>query len=265
MTDWSELLLGAALAFYGLGVGLSALVLFTRRRGLVALIPAATLAGFVIHFAGLVMRGLRHGPLDNLQGILFLIAWTAVSINLMAHFRFRMEIVGIVILPLVVLLMVATLLLPPSGAVGPEPHGGVTAAVRAIHVIPAVLGIAALFLTCAASIVYLAQERALKSHRPIKFLLGLPSLETCERLGHHSLLWGFSLLTFVVATGVVSAGFRADGDWGWLVREKWSLLAWLIFAVVIYDRIFTGGWRGRKAAYLCLVGFGVMILRMVGA
>jgi len=38
----------------------------------------------------------------------------------------------------------------------------------------------------------------------------------------------------------------------------------LIFAVIIYDRIFSGGWRGRKAAYLSIIGFGVMILRMVG-
>jgi len=68
----------------------------------------------------------------------------------------------------------------------------------------------------------------------------------------------------VVLTGVVSAGYRTDANWGWLLREKWSLLAWLIFAVIIYDRIFSGGWRGRKAAYLSIIGFGVMILRMVG-
>ena len=270
MSHWSSILFGAALAFYILGVLASLSVFISRRKTLLPVIPGLTLAGFVIHFAGIVMRGVEQGafPATNLREIVFLLAWTAISVYLLAHFRLRIEVMGVVILPLVVVLMLATLLIPqtPPGAepAAPLPHG-VEQAIRIIHIIPAVLGVAALFLTFATSVIYLVQERALKAHRPAKFLLKLPSLEGCEKLGHQSLTWGFSLLTFVVISGVVTAGYAPDSDWRLIFREKWSLLAWLIFAVVMYDRIFSGGWRGRKAAYLSIVGFGVMILRMIGA
>ena len=271
MSQWSNILFGAALAFYSLGVLASVSVFISRRKNLLPAIPGLTLAGFVIHFAGIVMRGVEQGgfPATNLREIIFLLAWTAISVYLLAHFRLRIEVVGIVILPLVVVLMLATLLIPQAApgvdaAAGRLPDG-VEKAIRIIHIIPAVLGVSALFLTFATSLIYLIQERALKAHRPAKFLLKLPSLEGCEKLGHQSLTWGFSLLTFVVITGVVTAGYAPHSDWRLIFREKWSLLAWLIFAVVMYDRIFSGGWRGRKAAYLSILGFGVMILRMIGA
>lgn len=276
MSHWSSILFGAALAFYTLGVLASVSVFISRRKSLLPAIPGLTLAGFVIHFAGIVMRGVEHGgfPATNLREVIFLLAWTAISVYLLVHFKLRIEVMGIVILPLVVALMLATLLIPHGepggtgspgveGAVAPVPDG-VDKAIRMIHIIPAVLGVSALFLTFASSLIYLIQERALKAHRPTKFLLKLPSLEGCEKLGHQSLTWGFSLLTFVVITGVITAGYAPHADWRLIFREKWSLLAWLIFAVVMYDRIFSGGWRGRKAAYLSILGFGVMILRMIG-
>lgn len=277
MSHWSSILFGAALAFYSLGVLASVSVFISRRKTLLPAIPGLTLAGFVIHFAGIVMRGVEQGgfPATNLREIIFLLAWTAISVYLLAHFRLRIEVMGIVILPLVVALMLATLLIPQTapGAAAATGTGadagalpdGVEKAIRIIHIIPAVLGVSALFLTFASSLIYLIQERALKAHRPAKFLLKLPSLEGCERIGHQSLTWGFALLTFVVITGVITAGYAPHSDWRLIFREKWSLLAWLIFAVVMYDRIFSGGWRGRKAAYLSILGFGVMILRMIGA
>ena len=275
MNPWSNILFGAALAFYSLGVLASVSAFVTRRKEWVSAIPALTLAGFLIHFAGIAMRGVEEAgfPAKDLREILFLLAWAAISVYLFAHFRFRIEVMGLLILPLVVALMLATLLIPhgalqagaPGTAAGPAPTG-LDSAVRMLHIVPAILGVSALFLTFASSIMYLVQERALKSHKPNRFFLRLPSLERCERLGHQSLTWGFSLLSFVVLTGVISAGYgvHTQEDWQLILREKWSLLAWLIFAVVMYDRIFSGGWRGRKAAYLSILGFGVMILRMIG-
>ncbi len=268
MSHWSGLLLSVALGFYLLGVIVSVSVLLSRRKDRVFLIPAVTMAGFIVHFAGIVLRGVEEGgvPVDNLRGVLFLLAWAAISIYLLAHFRFRMEVIGIVILPLVSGLMAISLLLPSRmETVRPPLPAGLEMAVRIIHIVPAILGVSLLFLTFAASLLYLLQERALKRRRPLIFFLKLPSLERCEKLAHQSLTWGFAMLTFVVVTGVVTASYGPHDDWRWVLREKWSILAWLIFAVVVYDRIFTGGWRGRKAAYLSILGFGVMILRMIGA
>ena len=271
MMNWSGLLLASALLFYSTGVVVSVAILVSGRRSRAFLIPLITLAGFVLHLAGIVRRGWEAGglPFESLRGILFLVAWAAVTLYLLAHFRFRVELLGTVILMVVVALMVVTVLLPGSPPPGPGEEGpaalkwSLAMAARALHVVPVILGVSALFLTFSASIVYLAQDRALKRRQPIR--LKLPSLDQCERLAHQSLAWGFSLLTLAVATGVISTIYRSDVDWQWLLREKWSILAWLIFAIVIYDHAFTGGWRGRKAAYLSIFGFGVIILRMVGA
>jgi ABC-type uncharacterized transport system permease subunit len=269
MTNLSGLLLGSALVLYSIGVMASVSMLVSKRRERLFLIPAFTVAGFGVHFAGIVVKGLQEGGLlvGSLKGILFLLAWAAISVYLIAHFRLHIEVFGTVILSLVVILMIVTLLMPP-----PEPQsleepsvgGTLRTAGRIVHILPGIIGVSALFLTFAASTVYLMQDRALKARRPLRFFVRLPSLERCERLAHQSLAWGFALLTFAVVTGVVAASYREDADWQWFLREKWSILAWLIFAVVIYDRIFSGGWRGRKAAYLSILGFGVIILRMVG-
>ncbi len=263
MNNWSSILLGAALAFYFLGVLVSVTALFTRRREWAFLIPWLTLAGFIIHFGGIVIRGFEEGrvPPGNLREVVYLLAWVAISVYFLAHFKLRLEVMGILILPLVVALMLVTLLIPQGVAEIPE---GIKGSVRLIHIIPAILGASALFLTFASSIIYLVQERALKSHRPLKFFLKLPSLEKCEKIGHQSLTVGFALLTFVVLTGVVSIGARPEPEWQLVWHEKWALAAWVIFAAVTYDRIFSGGWRGRKAAYWSILGFGAIILRMIG-
>jgi len=269
MDTLSGVLLGAALFFYFLGVVASFVTFLSGRQERAWLIPALTLIGFVIHLGGIVARGVEEGgvPVGNLRGILFLLAWAAISVYLLAHFKFRLEVIGMVILPLVVALMLVTLLLPrPLGSdegLSQLPPG-LGQAIRIIHIVPAILGVSALFLTFASSLIYLIQERAIKTRRPLRFPVRLPSLSRCEKLGHQSLTWGFSLLSFVVLTGVVTAGYGPREDWRFLLQEKWSLMAWLIFAVIMYDRIFSGGWRGRKAAYLSILGFGVMILRMMG-
>ncbi|WP_197460557.1 cytochrome c biogenesis protein CcsA, partial [Thermodesulfatator autotrophicus] len=42
--------------------------------------------------------------------------------------------------------------------------------------------------------------------------------------------------------------------WSWDPKETWSLIMWLIYAALIHERLVVG-WRGRKAAWLSLVGF----------
>ncbi len=261
---WSTLLSGAALALYGLGVVLSLGALVARRREWVSAIPWLALSGFVIQLGAIIARGVEGGgvPMRSPRDVVFLLAWAAMSVYLLAHFRLRLEVMGVVILPLVVALMLMTLLIPAGQAEIPDRFRSLA---RAVHIIPAVLGVGALFLTFAASLLYLIQERALKAHRPVTFFLRLPSLERCERLGHVSLSLGFLLLTFVIATGAAAATLGAPGDWQWVLREKWALAAWLLFAAVMYDRVFSGGWRGRKAAYLSILGFCAVILRMLGA
>jgi ABC-type transport system involved in cytochrome c biogenesis permease subunit len=42
------------------------------------------------------------------------------------------------------------------------------------------------------------------------------------------------------------------------------MLAWLIYAVLLHERL-TVGWRGRRAAWLAICGFLVLLVTFVGA
>ncbi len=252
--------IGAAV-LYAAGVAVSVWVLCLRRRDSAPWIPRVAAAGLVLHFAGLVARLMEAGGGLGLtlREILFLLAFAGISVYLLAHFRYRLEVMGIIILPLIVALMAVTLFIPEEESRITE---GWKLSLRAVHVVPAVVGVAFLFLTFATSVVYLIQEKGLKSHRPFH-LVALPSLERCDRISYVSLGWGFAFLTLVVVTGALTNRYL-QGGYSWILREKWSLLAWVLFAFVIYDRVFAGRWRGRLSAYLSIIGFVAIIMRMLG-
>lgn len=262
MASASGWLFLAAGLLYGGAFVVSLSVLISRRREVVHWIPRTALVGLVFHFAGLVARSASgSGILDlSVREILFLLAFAGISVYLLAHFRYRLEVMGIIILPLVVALMAVTILIPEQHT---ELEETWRLSLRAIHVIPALLGVAFLFITFTTSLIYLIQERGLKEHRPFRFFMALPSLERCDRLSYISLGWGFAFLTLVVATGVLTNQYTR-GDLTWVFRERFSLIAWVLFAIVIYDRVFAGRWRGRLSAYLSIIGFIAIIMRMAG-
>jgi ABC-type uncharacterized transport system permease subunit len=262
MPSLSGWLFLSAGTLYGGAALISLWVLITRRKQVVAWIPRIVLLGMILHLAAFVARTLGYEAPWSLSSreILFLLAFAGISAYLLAHFRYRLEVMGIIILPLVVALMAVSLLMPEEqGAMARQWQ----ISLRAVHVVPAVLGVAFLFITFTTSLIYLIQERGLKEHRPRRFALALPSLERCDRLSYISLGWGFAFLTFVVVTGALTTKYT-QGDLSWMMRERFSLLAWALFAVVIYDRIFGRRWRGKLSAYLSIIGFVAIIMRMVG-
>jgi ABC-type uncharacterized transport system permease subunit len=249
-------------SLYTVAMLLSVGVLVSRRREGVAWIPRLAVLGLVLHFIALVARTIEEGGVPGLalKDILLLVAFAAISVYLLAHFKFRLEVLGAIILPLVVALMAVTAFIPDEPS---RVTAGWKMSLRAVHVVPAVLGVGFLFLTFGTSIIYLVQEKGIKNHRPSTLFQSLPSLERCDRISYLSLGWGFAFLTLVVFTGALTNRY-AHGDFSWISREKWALLAWVLFAVVIYDRVFAGRWRGRLSAYLSIIGFIAIIMRMIG-
>src|SRR5439155_329836 len=83
-----------------------------------------------------------------------------------------------------------------------------------VHVVLATLGDAVFALAFSASLLYLVQERRLKTHRGRGLLRHLPSLETLDRVNYACLVWGLILLTL----GIVSGIMWAHEVWG----RSWS-------------------------------------------
>ena len=134
-----------------------------------------------------------------------------------------------------------------------------------LHVVVIFLGEAAFALACGTGILYLLQENAIKSKsRGSRFFFKrLPSLELLDSTGYHCIVAGFALLTFGLITGLVYAKTVWGRFWSWDPKEVWSMASWLLYAAVLHGRL-ASGWRGRRAAWMAIVGFIVLLFTFFG-
>jgi ABC-type transport system involved in cytochrome c biogenesis permease subunit len=114
-----------------------------------------------------------------------------------------------------------------------------------------------------AGLMYLMQERLLKSKQFTGLFLKLPPLDFLDTLNQRSILFGFPLLTLGILTGAVSAQLTVGSYLSWNPEQVWALITWVFYFVVLMGRV-TAGWRARRAAYLTIVGFAGVILTFVG-
>jgi len=119
---------------------------------------------------------------------------------------------------------------------------------------------AAFTLAAGLSALYLWQEGRLK-HRRLGGLLGrAPSLLTLERLTGRTIVVALPALTVGIVAGLVR--LRRDSA-GIDALMAVTLGAWAIYAAYLLLH-YEAGWRGRRAAYLALAGFALVIVARVG-
>jgi len=91
----------------------------------------------------------------------------------------------------------------------------------------------------------------------------LPSPDTLDRVTYRAICIAFPLLTGMIATGAYWANRTWGSYWSWDPKETWAAITWLVYAGYLHMRI-TRGWRGRRAAYFAILGFGVVIFTFLG-
>jgi len=258
----APLLVPLVLLAYFAGVFLAVLATIHRstlaRRGsLAALAVAWALQLFTIIHHG---RAVGHFPISNQIEFLLVLAWGVVTLHLVVALRWNVPVVGVLLPPLAALMVVPSLWL--SSRHGDFPYPG-KQWLFVLHTTVATAGIAALCVAFGMSLVYLVQDRALKSKRAPTLLKRLPSLETCDRIGHLAVLIGFPLLTL----GIVSGGIWSLDTHGKVftpeAKQIFPLLAWAVYAALLSFRGVRGQ-GGRPAAYLTIAGFTLALLTVFG-
>lgn len=254
-------MLRAALALYTLGF-ISSFAPLLARLKTGRLTPFLALAGWVAHTAALwaLGVGLQRCPLGTVPEILSVLCWSAVLIYLVVFWRYRLEVLHVVILPLVLVVQFISGLLPEDLIPVAAP---LRPSLLRFHLTVIIFAVAALFITFAASVAYILLDRALKARRPVRLYPKLPSLEQCDAVGRTSLLWAFPLLTLGILTGAIATASINHTFWTWQAKETLAVIAWAILAVVIALRL-GWGWRGRNPALLTIVAFCAVLLRMLG-
>ncbi len=226
-----------------------ALLVLTRTSPLLnrAAVPCMGL-GMVFQFVSLIEAALISGQLTlssmhNSESLLALLVMAAFMI---VYLVYGTTSPGIVVFPLVfVLTFVAVTTQQPFLVSTPGQRRGWLLA----HIAMIFMGYAGLFRNVAASLLYLLQERRLKSKKPAGIMPRLPALEEIDQIGYRSLLLGFPFMTLGLIAGTIVAQAtygRVD-----LLDPKifLSLLTWAVYMVMVFTR-WSAGWRGRRAAYL---------------
>lgn len=145
------------------------------------------------------------------------------------------------------------------------PSSGVKATWLVAHIAALLGAYAALGFSMLASILYLVQERRLKSKlkpgedtwwAPLEWL---PPLDTLERIAHSTLLFGFPCMTVGLVIGSVLVQETELGAAYFMDPKVLASFAmWAVYVLLLFLRS-TKGLRGRKAAYLSGAVFLVML------
>jgi|WetSurMetagenome_2_1015567.scaffolds.fasta_scaffold66847_2 ABC-type uncharacterized transport system permease subunit len=258
----ARILLGIAIAIQALGVALAAFGELRHRASMASAGAAALVAAWTLELAGVVVGGIASGafPLRSGPEYMLMLGFLVLSLHLLLWFRSRVRAAALVLPPVSTLMLLVGFVLQAADA---QEYGVRTQGWFVFHTAIATAGVAALAVSFAMSVLFLVKERALKEKRSLTVLERLPTLEKLDRLGFQALMYGFPLLTLGIATGMVYSAAIHDRLWIWGVKEVFPVLAWLVFAVILWAR-FAQGIRGRRSAILAIAGFALALLTFVG-
>jgi cytochrome c-type biogenesis protein CcsB len=255
----NAILYDVALTAYIAATAAALAYLLGRREALSRLSVLLTQFGWVCHTVALAVRGVELGrpPLLTPPEIVSMVIWVAVLLELWAERQYRVKVLGAFVLPIVLMLGLGL----PSGLRALISEPAVRSAWIWVHVVLALLGLAALVLNFAGAVMYLVQERQLKAKRTGRFYYRLPSLEALDRLTYRTLTLGFPFLTASLLLGVL----WAQAAWGSVFTfdplALVSFAMWALYAAILSGRV-VGLCRGRRAAYFAIVGFGALLLTL---
>lgn len=247
---------------YILGAGGYIVFIVVQEKNIHKIASKILLGGFIFHTISLVLRYIEvgHMPVASLPESLSFFAWATVGAYLLIQLRYNIMVLGSFVSPIATVLMLISFLLPREVTpVSPT----LKSLWLTIHVGTAFIGNGAFALAFCASIMYLIQERQIKSKKFGAFYHRLPSLSILDDLNYRCLILGFPMLTVGIVTGSIYAQYVWGTYWSWDPKETWSLITWLIYAALLHERLAVG-WRGRRAAIMAIIGFMALLFTFLG-
>jgi ABC-type uncharacterized transport system permease subunit len=217
--------------------------------------------GAVLNFGFLYVRSLalRTVPYGDLVGSMALFGLFLAAMSLILEARHHDRSLGPFLMPLSLLFLLLSFVLPGGAETRPELRGSIFA----FHVTLNMLSYSAFAVACALSLLYLALGRQLKSRRHI--LNGpvsrLPSLSYLERAARTSIGVGVVSL----AAGLTMGFLWAYRVWQvqhpqWLLDAKiWGAVLTLVFYLWVFVRAHRGAAPGTTAK-LAVAGFVLVLL-----
>ncbi len=222
---------------------------------------ALTVLAALVHASSLGLRGVAIGrvPWANMYEftsascVVAVIAWLVVLYRQRDAAPALRRLGGFVLLPVLVLMFLGgTVLYAQAAPLIPA----LNSYWIAIHVSAAAIASGILLVSGVASVLYLVRERA-----GARVATRLPGSATLDRLAYRTAVVALPIWTFAVITGAIWAEAAWGRYWGWDPKETCALVAWVVYAGYLHARA-TAGWRGSRAAWINVMGFGVMLFNL---
>jgi cytochrome c-type biogenesis protein CcsB len=220
------------------------------------------LLGFLVHTLAIGLWVVQTGyfPVQNLRESLSFFAWAIIGVFLVIQVKFNILVLGSFLSPLASVMMISSSFFPlQTGPANPLLRNFWLI----VHVGTIFIGNGVFAMAFLAGIMYLIQERQIKSKRRGPFYYRLPSLEVLDALNYNCLILGFPLLTLGMVSGSVFAQYTLGSFWRWDPKEVWSLITWILYATLLHGRLVSG-WRGRRSAVISIFGFLILTFSFLG-
>ncbi|MEK6586014.1 MAG: cytochrome c biogenesis protein CcsA [Nitrospirota bacterium] len=234
--------------------------LLRRSEALSNVSLAITAVGFISHTVALVIRMVEVSSTvpPSFSDALSFFSWMIILVFVLVEFRHRIHVLGSFMVPLALVSLVSSAALPET-----VPTLQPVFKTLWFHVTLSMLGTVGFTVAFVAGVMYLIQDRLLKSKQFNVLYSKLPALDFLDHLNQQSIVLGFPLLTLGIVTGAISAEFARGSYVSWNPEQIWALVTWVFYFVVLLGRL-TVGWRAKRAAYLTVIGFACVILTLVG-
>ncbi len=230
-----------------------------RKEGVAKIAVALQAAGFALHTAALVCRGIGAGrlPLTNQYEFATAFSWGLSLVSLIFVIRFRFPVLGAFAAPV-------TFLIIGYAAMQSREVRELMPSLRSnwlgFHVSTAIIAYGAFGVAFVLSLIFLLRDKAksggfMDTH--------IPGREKLDMISYRSVSLGLLFLTFTIITGAIWAERAWGSYWSWDPKETWSLVTWIIYAAYLHLRL-RRGWQGRAAAVFAVVGFVCVIFTYIG-
>jgi HemX protein len=217
---------------------------------------AAIAAGFIFETAFLSLRGHALGrcPLTNLFEVFVFLAWSVALIYLLIGPTYRLSLMGAFTAPVIFLIQIFALLAPIDTL---HVHRLPANPWLEFHASVSMMAYGAFALACIAGVMYLVQERQLKTHHLHTMFYYLPPLETLYAAITRLLWSGFALYTVGLLSGFF-VGHPLPH-----IQVICAFAVWILYAAILQGRHLRR-LAPKRVAALCIVGFSAALTLLWG-
>jgi ABC-type uncharacterized transport system permease subunit len=210
--------------------------------------------GWLAQTALLIAQAAREDgfPWSTWAGSLDLFVWFVVTVYLVWGSRRPYRLLGLTVMPLAAMLLIVS---RAGGGTGVGERSHYSNLFLVVHVGLVLAAFAGFTLAAALSGLYVWQERRLKQRAATILRKPAPSLVTLDRLAFRLAAWSLPALTLGIGVGIARLVDRGDEVDALVVA---TLVTWVVWAAYLVLRL--RGLTGRRAAYLALAGFLLVIV-----